>query len=89
MAKKRDASTDLLQPLHVHMKQQHVDFVGERLQHECFIHSLVTRTRIQSFQHLAIRFLWRLGALEEQNRERTGFLIVPKRPYEWRVDSHG
>ena len=23
------------------------------------------------------------------NRERTGFLIMPKRPYEWRVDSHG
>ena len=34
-------------------------------------------------------FLWRLGALEEQNRECTGFLIMPKRPYEWRVDSHG
>ena len=34
-------------------------------------------------------FLWGLGALEESNRERTGFLIMPKRPYEWRVDSHG
>ena len=27
--------------------------------------------------------------MEEQYRERTGFLIMPKRPYEWRVDSHG
>ena len=34
-------------------------------------------------------FLWWLVALEEQYRERTGFLIMPKRPYEWRVDSHG
>ena len=33
--------------------------------------------------------LWGLGALEEQHRECTGFLIMPKRPYEWRVDSHG
>ena len=30
-----------------------------------------------------------LGALEEQYRERTGFLIMPKRPHEWRVESHG
>ena len=29
-------------------------------------------------------FLWRLGALEEPNRECAGFLIMPKRPYEWR-----
>ena len=33
--------------------------------------------------------LWGLDALDEQHRERTGFLIMPKRPYEWRVDSHG
>ena len=25
-------------------------------------------------------YLWELGALEEQNRECTGFLIMPKRP---------
>ena len=34
-------------------------------------------------------FLWGLDALEEQYRERTGFLMMPKRPCEWRVDSHG
>ena len=34
-------------------------------------------------------FLWGLGALEEPNRERTWFLIMPKRPYDWHVDSHG
>ena len=34
-------------------------------------------------------FLCGLGELEEQYRERTGFLIMPKRPCEWRVNSHG
>ena len=33
--------------------------------------------------------LWRLGGLEDSNRECAGFLIMPKRPYEWRVDAHG
>ena len=33
--------------------------------------------------------LWGLGALDDSCRERTGFLIMPKRSYEWRVDSHG
>ena len=33
--------------------------------------------------------LWGLGALEEPNRKCAGFLIMPKRPYEWRVHSHG
>ena len=41
------------------------------------------------FSALGNSFLWRLGALEEPNRERTGFLIMPKRPYGWRVDAHG
>ena len=33
--------------------------------------------------------LWGLGALTDTEQERTGFLIMPKRSYEWRVDSHG
>ena len=33
--------------------------------------------------------LWGLGALEEPNRQCAGFLIMPKRPYEWRIPSHG
>ena len=41
------------------------------------------------FSALGNSFLWRLGALEEENRERPKFLNMPKRPYEWRVDSHG
>ena len=40
----------------------------------------------QSLRHLATRSC---GALEDSNRECTGFLIMPKRPYEWCVDSHG
>ena len=43
--------------------------------------------RTQNFQHPAIRFCG--GALEEPNRDCTGFLIMPKRPYDWRVDTHG
>ena len=51
---------------------------------------LVTCSRIQSFQHLAIHScLWGLGALEEPNRECAGFLIMSKRPSEWCVHSHG
>ena len=34
-------------------------------------------------------FLRGLAALEEPNRECTGFFIMPKRPYEWHVHSHG
>ena len=41
------------------------------------------------FSALGNSFLWGLGAPGDSNRERTGFLIMPKRPYEWRVDSHG
>ena len=39
VAKKRDASTDLLWRLHGYMKQHNVDFIWERLQHECLLHS--------------------------------------------------
>ena len=41
------------------------------------------------FSALGNSYLWGLDALEEPNRERIGFLIMPKRPYEWRVDTHG
>ena len=41
------------------------------------------------FTALGNALLLGLGALEEENRECTGFLIMPKRPCEWRVDSHG
>ena len=33
--------------------------------------------------------LWGLGAPGNPNRGCAGFLITPKRPYEWRADAHG
>ena len=43
---------------------------------------------IQSFQLLATRSCGWLGALEDSNRQRTRFLILPKRPKKWHVDAH-
>ena len=88
VAKKRDASTELLQRLHGYMKQQNVDFIGGDFN----MSALSTIGDVFSgpeFSAPGNSFLWGLGALEEQNRECIGFLIMPKRPFEWRVDSHG
>ena len=88
VAKKRDASTDLLRRLHGYMKQHNVDFIGGDFNMSAF--STVGDVFSDSeFSALGNSFLWGLGALEEQYRECTGFLIMPKRPYEWRVDSQG
>ena len=87
VAKKRDASTDLLQRLHGYMKQHNVDFIGSDFN----MSALSTVCDVFSdpeFSAPGNSFLWGLGALEEQSRERTGFLIMPKRPCEWRADSH-
>ena len=88
VAKKRDASTDLLRRLHGYMKQHNVDFIG------CDFNMSALSTVGEVFSNPEFSapgnsFLWGLGALEEQYRECTGFLIMPKRPYEWRVDSDG
>ena len=88
VAKKRDASTDLLQRQHGYMKQYSVDFIGCDFN----MSALSTVGDVFSdpeFSAPGNSFLWGLGALEEPNRECTGFLIMPKRPYEWRVDTHG
>ena len=85
VAKKRDASTELLQRLHGYMKQHNVDFVGGDFNMSAFS----TDDDVFSdpeFSAPGNSFLWGLGALEEPHRERTGFLIMPKRPYEWHVD---
>ena len=83
--KKRDASTEPLQRLHGYMKQHNVDFIGGGFNMSAFS----TVGDVFSDTAPGNSFLGRLGALEEQYRECTGFLIMPKRPYEWRVDSHG
>ena len=85
---KRDASTDLLRRLHGYMHQHNVDFVGGDFNMSAF------STVGDAFSDPELSapgnsFLWGLGVLEEPNRERAGFLIMRKRPYEWRVDSHG
>ena len=88
VAKKRDASTELLQRLHGYMKQYSVDFIGSDFN----MSALSTVGDVFSdpeFSALGNSFLWGLGVLEEPNRECAGFLIMPKRPYEWRVHSHG
>ena len=88
VAKKRDASTELLQFLHSKMLEHNVDFIGGDFNMSAFstVSDVFSDPEFSAPGHSC---LWGLGALDEQHRECTGFLIMPKRPYEWRVDSHG
>ena len=88
VAKKRDASTELFQFLHAKMREHNVDFVGGDFNMSALstVGDVFTDA---GFSAPGNSLLWGLGALEEPNRERTGFLIMPKRPYDWRVDSPG
>ena len=88
VALKRDASTDLLQRLHGYMCEYNVDFIGGDFNMSAFstVGDVFTD---QEFSAPGNSLLWGLGALEEPNRECAGFLIMPKRSYEWRVHSHG
>ena len=83
-----DASTDLLQLPHGYMQQHDVDFIGGDLKMSAFS-TVGDVCSDPEFSAPGNSFLWGVGALKEQNRECTGFLIMPKRPCEWRVDSHG
>ena len=88
VAKKRDASTELLHRLHGCMKEHNVDFIGSDFNMSAF--STVGDVFADpEFSAPGNSLLWGLGALEDSNRERTGFLTRPKRPYEWYVDAHG
>ena len=88
VAKKRDASTELIQFLHSKMLEYKVDFIGGDFNMSAFstVSDVFSDPEFSAPGHSC---LWGLGALDEQHRECTGFLIMPKRPYEWRVDSHG
>ena len=88
VAKKRDAFTELLQFLHAKMLQHNVDFIGGDFNMSAFstVSDVFSDPEFSAPGHSC---LWGLGALDEQHRECTGFLIMPKRPHEWRVDSHG
>ena len=86
--RKRDASTELLQFLHSKMLEYKVDFIGGDFNMSAFstVSDVFSDLEFSAPGHSC---LWGLGSLDEQYRECTGFLIMPKRPYEWRVDSHG
>ena len=88
VAKKRDASTELLQRLHGYMREHNVDFIGGDFNMSAFstVGDVFTD---DEFSAPGNSLLGGLGALKEPNRECAGFLIMPKRPYEWRVHSHG
>ena len=88
VAKKRDASTDLLQRLHGYMQEYNVDFIGGDFNMSAFstVGDVFTD---EEFSAPGNSRLWGLGALDEPNREFAGFLIMPNRPYEWRFHSHG
>ena len=88
VAKKRDASTEPLQFFHSKMLEFKVDFIGGDFNMIAFstVSDVFSDPEFSAPGHSC---LWGLGALDEQYRECTGFLIMPKRPYEWRVDSHG
>ena len=59
------------------MKQHSVDFIGSDFN----VSALGDVFSDPEFSARGNSFLWGLGALKEQYRERTGFLIMPKRPY--------
>ena len=87
VAKKRDASSELLQRLQ-QMREHNVDFIGGDFNMSAFstVGDVFTDDEFSAPGNSLLRGL---GALEEPNRECAGFLIMPKRPYEWRVHSHG
>ena len=66
------------------MKQHSVDFIGCDF-NMSFFSTVGDVFSDPEFSAPGDSFLWRLGALEEQYRECTGFLIMPKRPHEWRL----
>ena len=68
VAKKRDASTDLLRRLHGHMKQYNVDFVGGDFNVSAFS-TVGDVFSDPEFSAPGNSFLQGLGALEEPNRE--------------------
>ena len=66
------------------MKQPNVDFIWGDFANMSALSTVGDVFSDPEFSAPGNSFLWGLGALEEHYRERTGFLIMPKRPYEWR-----
>ena len=79
VAKKRDASTELLQRVYGYMREHNVDYIGGDFNMSAFS-TVGDVFSDPEFSAPGNSFLWGLGALEEQYRECTGFLIVSKAP---------
>ena len=88
MAKKRAASSELFQFLQAKMREPNVDFIDGDFNRSAFstVGDVFTD---DEFSGPGNSLMWGLGALEDPNRECASFIIMPKRPYEWRVHSHG
>ena len=68
------------------MREHNIDFIGGDFNMSAFstVGDVFT---MKNSQRLAIHFCGDL--VDWRNRECAGFLLMPKRPYEWRVHSHG
>ena len=65
-----------------------VDFIGD----DCNRVALSTVGDVFSDPEFAApgnSLLWGLGGLDETCRECTGFIVMPRHPHTWRVQSHG
>ena len=76
VAKKLDASTELLQFLHAKTREHNVDFIGGDFNTSAFstVSDVFSGPEFSAPGHSS---LWGLGALDEQHRECTGFPSCP------------
>ena len=74
--------------LHAHMVQHNVDFIGGDFNMSAFS-TAGDVFENREFAALGNSLLWGLCDLDDSCRECTGFIIMPWRPYEWRVDADG
>ena len=88
VAKKRDAATSLLQRLYAHMKLLDVDLVGGDF-NMAVKGPVVDVFSDSEFMAPGSIPLWGTGGLEEDNSDCTGFLCMPRRPFQWFVNKHG
>ena len=88
VAKKRDASTSLLQRLREHMILHSVDFIGGDFN----ISASSTVGDVfpdPEFAGPGNALLWSIGGMDETCRDCTGFIIMPQHPHTWMVQLHG
>ena len=78
-----DAATSLLRRLHVHMVRHDVDFIGGDFDMNAFSTVGVVFTDAE----FSAPF-WGTGGLDDSHKDCAGFLIMPRRPFTWRVHQH-